>query len=536
MKCSHGPGCRGRSPLFLTAEEAVALIPDGAAVSIEGSGGGLLEPDLLLKTLGERHTNTGAPRDLTVVHCTGIGDLAGGGLDLLAHPKMLKRVIGGNWGMAPRMSELALSGAMEAYNIPQGVVSQLYREIAAARPGLITHVGIDTFCDPRDQGGRLNEATTEPIVEVIEIGGREWLLYHTFPIDFAFIRATTADEHGNLTMEQEGARLEALAIAQATRNAGGTVIAQVKRRATAGSLDPRTVEVPGILVDVVVVNDEQRQTVAGEYNPAFSGELRVPMESLPALPAGPRRIIARRAAMELECGAVTNLGVGMADGVASVVTEADLLDHVTFTVEQGIIGGVSARGVLFGVAYNPTAFLDQPAQFDFYDGGGLDIAFLGFAQVDAQGNVNVSRFGDTLKGTGGFVNISQNARTVVFCGTFTAGGLAVSVDAGKMKIDTEGRHDKFVAAVDQVTFNAAHARRAGQRILYVTERAVFELTDTGLALREVASGVDVQRDVLDRLPFEVATTSIETMPAHVFSDEHMELVFDEVPAAGSIPA
>lgn len=506
-------------PRFLTPEEAAALVPDGTHLSVEGSGGGLLEPDALLAALGRRFRESESPRGLTITHTTGIGDRQGSGMDLLAQPGLIRRVVAGNWGMAPRMSELALAGAFEAYNFPQGVMAQLYREIAAGRPGLVTHVGIGTFCDPRLEGGRLNAATTEALVEVVELGGREWLFYPTFPIDVCFIRATTADDRGNLTFEQEPARLECLAIAQATHNLGGLVIAQVKHHAAGGTLDARDVVVPGILVDAVVVCPAQRQLVTHEYDPGFAGATRVALSSLPRFPLDQRKVVARRAVREIHDGDVVNLGVGIADGVAAVAAEEGYLDQITLTIEQGLVGGIPARGVIFGVASNPDAILDQPAQFDFYDGGGLDTTFLGFAQVDRHGNVNVSKFGDRLIGTGGFVNISQNARTVVFCGTFTAGGLRAVPEDGRLEVAREGRSLKFVEAVEQVTFNGAEARARGQRVLYVTERAVFELDDGGLRLREVAPGIDVHEHVLDLLPFEVDASEHRLMDPRMFHEE-----------------
>ena len=520
----RGPGAARDSrrirggPLFLPAEQAVAMIRPGDTVVIGGSGGGLLEPDLLLATLGRCFTETGAPNDLTLVHTTGIGDRDGGGMDHLAHPGLARRIIAGNWGMAPRMSRLAVENAFEAYNFPQGVMSQLFREIAGGRPGVVTHVGIGTFCDPRLQGGRLNDVTTEELVQVVELAGREWLFYPALDLDVCLIRGTTADEDGNLSLEQEGARLETLAMAQATRNRGGLVVAQVKQVAKAGSLDPRAVVVPGICVDVVVVHPQQRQLVTHDFNPAFSGGTKAALTSLAAFPLDQRKVVARRALAEITDGDVVNLGVGIADGVASVAAEEGWSEAFTLTIEQGLVGGVPARGVIFGVATNPVAMLDQPAQFDFYDGGGLDITFLGFAQVDRLGDVNVSRFGSRLIGTGGFVNISQNASTVVFCGTFTAGGLDARPGGGRLRIETEGEHGKFVERVEQVTFCAAEARRRGQQVLYVTERAVFRLGPDGLVLTEVAPGVDVERDVVGRLGFPVEVAAdLATMDPAIFA-------------------
>jgi acyl CoA:acetate/3-ketoacid CoA transferase len=485
----------------LSAAEAVADIPDHAALVVEGSGGGLLEPDLLLRGLRERYLDTGHPRDLTLVHCTGIGDRAEGGLGMLALDGLIRRVVAGNWAMAPEMGRMALEARFEAYNFPQGVMAQLFREVAAGRPGLITHVGLHTFVDPRYEGGKLNSATHEDLVELITIHGREWLLYHPFPINVAFIRGTTIDEEGNLSIEEEGARLEVLAVAQAAHNAGGTVIAQAKRLAVAGSLPAQQVVVPGFLVDAIVIHPGQWQTVEGEYNPAFSGQVKVPLHRVEPLPLTERKVVARRAFQELFAGAVVNLGVGMADGVAAVAAEEGFADQITLTVEQGVIGGIPAKGIVFGVSHNPTAFVDQPYQFDFYDGGGLDVSCLGCGEIDPMGNVNVSKLGDKLIGTGGFVNISQNAKKVVFCSTFTAGGLAVEIGGRDLRIVCEGRYRKFRNAIEQVTFNAKYCLSRGHEILYVTERAVFKATPEGLLLMEIAPGANLQRDILDQMEF-----------------------------------
>jgi len=509
---------RGR-PVFITAEEAIALIKDGDTLAIGGSGGGLLEPDLLLRTLGDRYSSTGEPGDLQLIHTTGIGDRAGGGMDLLAQPGLARRIIAGNWGMAPKMSAMAAAGEFEAYNFPQGVMSQLFRDIAAGRPGTVTHVGIGTFCDPRIEGGKLNHCTTEDLVEVVTLAGRDWLLYPAIPVNVCFIRGTTADENGYISCEEEPARLEMLAIAQATHNSGGLVIAQVKYIAKAGTIDPRDVVIPGICVDVVVVNPQQRQVVTDDYNPAFSGALTGALSSLPPFPLDQRKVVARRALKEIRDGDVVNLGVGIADGVAAVAADERWVDHFTLTIEQGLVGGVPARGVIFGVATNPAAILDQPSQFDFYDGGGLDICFLGFAEIDLAGNVNVSKFGGTIIGTGGFVNISQNARTVVFCGTLTAGGLVATPHDGRLSIDVEGRHRKFVPTVEQITFSAAEARARGQRVLYVTERAVFELASDGIVLTEIAPGVDLNQDVLDLVGNVPVSPELTVMDRTIFVDK-----------------
>jgi propionate CoA-transferase len=489
-----------RKPI-LSAVEAAELIPANGTLVVEGSGGGLLEPDLLLRGLRERYLETGTPRDLTLIHCTGIGNKADGGLGMIALDGLIKRVVAGNWAMAPEMGRMALESRFEAYNFPQGVMSQLFREVASGRPGLITHVGLHTFVDPRYQGGRLNDITTEDLVEVITIHEREWLFYKPFPIDVAFIRGTTIDEEGNLSIEEEGARLEVLAVAQAAHNAGGKVIAQAKRLAAAGSLPAQQVVVPGFLVDAIVIHPGQWQTVEGEYNPSFSGRLRTPLHRVEPMPLNERKIVARRAYQELFPGAVVNLGVGMADGVAAVAAEEGFADKITLTVEQGVIGGVPAKGVIFGVSYNPTAFVDQPYQFDFYDGGGLDVSCLGCGEVDPSGNVNVSKLGDKLIGTGGFVNISQNAKKLVFCSTFTAGGLQVEVADGQLRIVREGKHRKFRDRIEQVTYNAQYGLSRGQDIQYVTERAVFRATPEGLLLTEIAPGIEIERDILAHMAF-----------------------------------
>lgn len=508
---------RASGPVILPAAEAVAMVKDGQTVAIGGSGGGLLEPGALLKALGDRYRETEEPRDLTLVHATGIGDRRGSGLGHLAQKGLARRVVAGNWGNAPGMSDLAMANEVEAYNFPQGVMSQMFRDVAAGRPGVITHVGIGTFCDPRLEGGRLNEAAVDDLVEVIEIDGREWLRYHPIVPDVCFVRGTSADEDGNISFEHEAAKLEMLAMAQATRNAGGTVIAQVKRLVTRGSIDAKHVLIPGICVDVVVVVPGQRQIDSVEFDPSLSGETRVLPSALPPMPFDQRKVVARRALREVTPGDVVNLGVGIADGVASVAAEQGWNHRFTCTIEQGLIGGVPARGIDFGVATNPQAMIDQPAQFDFYDGGGIDIAFLGFAQVDRHGNVNVSKFSGRVVGTGGFVNISQNARTVVFCGTFSAGGLDARPADGRLEIRNEGRFAKFVPDVEQITYSGIEGARRGQRVLYVTERAVFELGPDGIVLVEIAPGIDLVRDVLDRLDWEVAVSpELRTMPSQIY--------------------
>ncbi len=484
-----------------TADEAVELIKDGDTLGVEGSGGGLLEPRALLQAVERRFLATGHPRDLTLVTTTGIGDHKTTGVTYLAHVPLLKRVVAGNWGQAPALSDLAMENKIEAYNFPQGVMAQLYREIAGGRPGLISHVGLHTFIDPRVDGGRLNDVTREPIVRLMELNGSEYLFYPAFPINVAFIRGTTADEGGNLTMEEEAARLEVLAMAQAVHNSHGIVMAQVKRLASAGTLRARDVVVPGILVDHVVVYEDQRQIDEYEYHPSLAGNLRVPLETLPRMALDERKVIARRSVKEIPDGAIVNLGVGMPSGVASVAAEEGKLEQYTMTIEQGLVGGMPAFGDSFGTAFNSDAMIDQPYQFDFYDGGGLDVACLAFAQVDEMGNVNVSKFSGRLIGTGGFVDIAQNTPKIVFCGTLTAGGLRVRVGDARLEIEQEGRFRKFLKRVEHITFNGQQAVKQGQQVLFVTERAVFKAVANGLMLMEIAPGVDLERDILAHLEF-----------------------------------
>jgi acyl CoA:acetate/3-ketoacid CoA transferase len=511
---------------FISAQEAVELVPDRARLLIEASGGGVVEPDLLLSTLGERYARTSQPAGISAMSCSGVGNRAGSGIDHLAQVGLLSRMVAGHWAMSPKLATMAQDGEFEAYNLPPGVLAQLLRETAAGRPGLFTRTGLGTFCDPRIDGGRLNSRTTEQLVRATEIDGEEFLFYRSPTFDIGFIRGTTADEKGNLTLEQEAAKLGVLAAATAVRNSGGIVIAQVKRVAKAGTLRPKDVVVPAHLVDYVVVHPEQRQTAETDYEPAFSGEIGVPLGMAEPLALTERAVVARRAAAMIPRGAVVNLGVGMADGVAAVVAEEGRLDELTLTLEQGLVGGMPARGVIFGVAWNPEAVVEHAAQFDFYDGGGLDVTCLGFAEVDAAGNVNSSLVNGRVFGAGGFINISQSARRVVFCGTLTAGGLRTEVADGRLTVLSEGRVRKFVPHVHQMTFNAQRAIERGQEVFYVTERAVFQLTSQGIALREVAPGHTVE-DITTLMDFApVVDREITSMPARLFSAAQAALPVD----------
>ncbi len=486
----------------LSAQEAIRLIRDSDSVVVGGFLGACFPEELTL-ALEERFLESGTPQGLTLVFPVAGGDFAGRGLDHLTHPGLLRRVIGGHWGATPALQKLAVTGQIEAYNLPLGCISQLFRDIAGHKPGVLTRVGLGTFVDPRHGGGKVNERTTEDLVELITLGGEEYLFYKSFEINVALLRGTTADPNGNVTMEREALTADGLAIATAAHNARGLVIVQVERMAEQGSLRARDVKIPGMLVDCVVVASPEHhwQTMGAAYTPAFSSELRVPMRSAPPLELSERKVIARRAAMELEPNCVVNLGLGVPEGIANVANEERILDLLTLTAEPGSIGGMPVGGVDFGAAINPQAVIEESAQFDFYDGGGLDSAFLGLAQVDREGNVNVSRFGSKLAGAGGFINISQNARRLVLMGTFTTQG-RVNVTGGKLAIDDQDAHPKFVAEVEQRTFSGAHAAANGQPVLYVTERCVFRLQKSGLELIEIAPGVDLERDVLARMEFE----------------------------------
>ncbi len=511
-----------------TTEQAMALIRDGDVVTTTGFVQSCI-PELLHAALEKRYLEEGAPRDLTLIMCAGAGDSKGLGTGRLHHEGLLRRVIAGNFGRMPKVAQAAQAEKICGYNLPQGVISQLYRACAAGQPGLFSKVGLHTYVDPRHGGGKVNKKTKEDIVRHVEVEGEEWLFYKATKIDVALIRGTSADRSGNISMEREALTLDCLAQAMAAHNNGGIVIAQVERIVEDGSIKPKDVKIPGLLVDCVVLAEDpdmHRMNYGVQHNPALSGEIRVPVEGMPKMPLNQRKIIARRAAFELPPNGAVNLGVGAPDGVAAVANEEKITPYITLTTEAGAVGGVLAGGSSFGSSANADSIIDQNQMFDFYDGGGLDLTCLGMAECDAEGSVNASRFGGLLNGCGGFINISQNSRAVVFAGTFTAGGLKVAVEDGKLRIVEEGRNKKFVKLIEQITFSGPYASKRLQPVLYVTERCVLQLTQKGLELIEIAPGIDLQRDILDQMNFKPIIENVTQMDPRIFRDEPMGLLKD----------
>jgi len=503
-------------------EQAISLIKNNDTVNISASGGGFMDADLIYSGIEKKFLETGEPNNLTLMHVTGVGSGNETGVGRFAHKGLVKRVVGGHWLWSKKMSQMALDEEIEAYNLPQGVLALLTREIAAGRPGLLTTVGLHTFIDPRLDGGRMNKTAKEPLVELVDFQGREMLFYKSFPINVSIIRGTTADEDGNISVELEGLDLHILSSAQAAYNSGGIVIAQVKRIVRRGTLNPRLVRVPGHMVTAVVQDPRQWQTSEAEYNPSICGINKVPMDSITKLEFGIRKFVARRAALLLKPGAVVNLGIGIADGVANIAAEEGILDGFTFSIEMGVVGGVPTKGIIFGAAWNPDCIMSMPSQFDFYHGGGLDMAFLGMGEADPAGNVNVSRLGKRITGSGGFIDISQNAKTMVFCGTFTNGEILLDTKDGKLVILKDGINKKFRKRVDQVSFSGEYAAEKGQQVFYVTERAVLKLENRRMVLTEIAPGIDLQKDVLAQMEFtpEIAP-DLKIMDAAIFSPEKM---------------
>jgi propionate CoA-transferase len=513
--CSATPAKRGK---VLSFEDAAALVRDGDTVTICGAW--MLLPDTMLRVLGSRFAQTNHPRDLTLVFPFSPADnFTQAGIEHLAQEGMLKRLIGGSFPCgikSSRIMELITSGKVESYNLPAGALMHLFREIARKSPGLLTRVGLGTCVDPRMGGGRMNAATREDLVEVVNLRGEEFLFYPSFPTHVALIRGTTADEHGNISMEDEAAYLGALAQALAAHNCGGKVIAQV-RRVSSKPLPAKSVKIPGVLVDAVVVDPAQMQAANVAYDPSLSGEEFAPMQNAP-LPLSAEKIIARRLSREITDGSVVVLGFGIASMVPAILAEEERSGSATFLIEQGAVGGTPLSGFQFGCARNPHAFLDCPMQFDLFQGGGFDAAFLSFMQVAEDGRINVSKLRNrptVSAGVGGFMDIANNARKLVFAGTLTTSGLDVQVRDGKLQIVQEGAKKKLVKQLDQVTFDPALTRNG--QILFVTERCVLELRNGRLTLVEIAPGID-RDDIESQSEFPIATApDLKRMDASLFA-------------------
>ena len=519
-----------RKVKIITAAEAANLVEDGDTLTTSGFVGSSI-PEALNKAVEKRVLETGHPSNITYIYAGSQGNRDGRGGEHYAHKGLLKRFIAGHWATVPALGKMALNNEMEAYNVSQGALVQLFREIAGHRPGILTKIGMGTFIDPRNGGGKVNDITKEDIVKLVNFEGEDYLFYPSFPINVAFIRGTYADESGNITLEKEVAPLEATSVAQATKNSDGKgiVVVQVERIVKNGTLDPRNVRIPGIYVDYVVVADpaDHQQSLDWDYDPTLSGEKRAPDVAPAPLPLSAKKIIGRRGVLELEKDVVVNLGVGAPEYVASVASEEGIGDYMTLTAESGAIGGVPQGGAQFGSTRNADALIEHAYQFDFYDGGGLDFAYLGLAECDEKGNINVSRFGPKIAGCGGFINITQNSPKVFFCGTFTAGGLKVKVVDGKVVIEQEGKQKKFIKQVGQVTFNGDIALQNKQQVMYITERCVFELKADGLHLTEIAPGIDLQKDILDQMEFKpVIEGEPKLMDARLFADALMGLKQD----------
>ncbi len=517
----------------ISLEQAAQLIPDQATISVSASSG-LNCPDAVLAAIGARFAASGEPRELTALHPIAAGDMYGiTGMDNLAQPGLLKRVIAGSYPSGPsslptpKIWRMIDENQVEAYNIPSGILYHMHREVAAKRPGVLTQVGMETYLDPRQMGGRMNERTREEIVRLVEFDGQEWLYFKAIPIDVAIIRGTTADESGNITMEQEGAYLGAYDQALAARNCGGITIAQVKRLASAGSLLPQQVRVPGILVDYLVVVPEQMQTTQTQYDPAISGELRHPAGVFEPVEWGTDKVIARRAAQELRQGEAVNLGFGISALVPRILLEEGLSDVVTWVIEQGAVGGVPLLGFQFGCAANTQAIVPSPDQFTYFQGGGFDRSLLSFLEVDQHGNVNVSRLAalpHITAGVGGFIDITAHAPRIVCSGYFTAGGLKLALADGALRIEREGRARKFVSQVEHITFSGRRARRLGQQVTFITERCVMRLEAEGITVVEIAPGINLERDILAQADFPLQVSpDLRPMEARLFQPEPLGL-------------
>lgn len=489
----------------VSAAEAVSRIPDRAVVTVSSSSS-LGCPDLVLKAIGERFDAEGHPRDLTTLHPIAAGDMYGvKGMDHIAKDGLLARVLAGSYPSGPsslpmpEIWKMVVEDRVAAYNVPSGIMFDMHREAAANRPGVLTKVGLDTFVDPVREGCAMNDkGAAAPIVRRVGFDDTTWLHFPNIVPTVCILRATTADERGNLTYEHEGAYLGGLEQAICVRNHGGVVIAQVERVTAAGSLRPHDVRVPGHLVDAVVIDPDQKQTCETPYDPAISGQIMRPWSSFSLAEHGVEKVIARRAAMELKGGMSANLGFGISAMVPRILLEEGHPEAVTWAIEQGAVGGMPLTGFAFGCASNADAFVPSPQQFIYFQGAGFDMSFLSFLEVDIEGNVNVSKLGKKpylTAGCGGFVDITAHARKIVFSGWFEAGAeIALSEDG--ITVKRPGKFTKMVDTVEHVTFSGKRAREQGQDVLYVTERCVMRLDDSGLVATEIMPGIDAEADIV----------------------------------------
>jgi len=527
------------TPKILSARQAADLIHDGDIITVNSSSG-LGCPDDVLAGIGARFAETATPRNLTTLHPIAAGDMSGiKGIDHIAHPGLLTRVIAGSYPSGPSSADppqiwqMIENGEVEAYNFPSGVLYQMHRAAAAKQPGVFTKVGLDSFVDPTLTGGRMNDVTPARYVRRTELDGQEWLYFQAINPHVAIIRATTADEQGNLTFEEEASPLSALDLAYAAHNNGGIVIAQVKRLAEGGSLDPRAVRVPGILVDALVLAPDQLQTTQTRYDPAISGQLRRPVSVLDPLPFSLEKATARRAAQELRSGETVNLGFGISALVPHVLVEEGLAGSVSWVIEQGAVGGVPLLDFVFGVAQNPDAIMQSVDQFTLLQGGGFHRTMLSFLEIDEHGSVNVHHLPTrrhVTAGVGGFADIVSAAPEIVFIGSFTAGRRDIAVADAGLQIRADGVHTKLVKEVSSPTFSGPRALDNGQRVTYVTERAVLQLRQDGLTVTEVAPGIDLERDVLDRSEFPLQVSEqLKIMDARLFAPERIGLTLNPTP-------
>lgn len=521
---------------LISLDRAASLIAEDNIVTVSSSSG-LGCPDALLKAIGERYSKTGSPKNLTLMHPIAAGDMYGiKGIEHLAQPGLIKQVLAGSYPSGPstlpmpEIWRMIVDDEIAAYNIPSGILFDMHREAAAMRPGVITRIGMDTFVDPRREGCAMNDrASRQPVVKAINFDGQEWLYFPSIIPDVAIIRATSADEKGNLSYEHEGAILGGLEQALAAHNNHGIVIAQVKRIVKEGSLDTHDVRIPGNLVDYVVIDEEQQQTTKMFYDPAISGEIKKPLDTFDVCAWGAEKIIARRAAFELKSGMAANLGFGICANVPRVLLEENLHGEVTWVIEQGAVGGLPLLDFAFGCAANADAIMSSPNQFTYFQGGGFDVTLLSFMQIDKDGNVNVSKLGKRpylTAGCGGFVDITSNAQNIVFCGYFTAGSKMLA-DDGKMIVEKEGKVKKLVEEVEHVTFSGRKAMERGHRVIYVTERCVMKLTKDGLMVTEIAPGIDLQEDILNQSEIPLLVSSnLKKMAPEIFREQPMNIEFE----------